>query len=271
MTDNSPKGSSSKDSAPMSEPLKIETLDEGAFWLVRLARPKANIIDGDMTRALTGVFERAAEAPNLKAIILSAEGPHFSFGASVAEHAPDAVAEMLATFHGMFRTIAKAAVPTIAAVKGQCLGGGLELTAFCHRFVAAPNAHMGQPEIALGVFAPVASILLPSRVGRGAAEDLCLSGRSIAAEEAFRIGLVDEIADDPEEAALSYARTQYGPRSASSLRMATRAIRSAWELRFFEDLDKVERLYLDELMKTHDAVEGIEGFLAKRKPEWKNR
>ena len=255
----------------IDQALKTESLDSGSIWLVRLARPKANIIDGAMTRALCDMFERAAEEPNLKAIVLSAEGPHFSFGASVQEHAPDSVRDMLATFHGLFRTIAKAAIPVIAAVSGQCLGGGLELTAFCHRIIAAPNAQMGQPEIVLGVFAPVASVLLPSRIGRGAAQDLCLSGRSISAEEAHRIGLVDAIADDAEAAALDYARSQYGPLSASSLRFATRAIRGAWEDQFFADLDRVETLYLEELMQSHDAVEGIEAFLAKRKPEWRNR
>jgi cyclohexa-1,5-dienecarbonyl-CoA hydratase len=158
----------------------------------------------------------------------------------------------------------------VAAVRGHCLGGGLELAAFCHRLIAAPDAKFGQPEIALGVFAPVASLLLPQRIGRAAAEDLCLSGRTIGASEALRIGLCDAIADDPDAAALAWARDDLGRHSASSLRHAVRAVRGPFLQTFLRDLADLERAYLEDLMATHDAREGIEAFVAKRPAVWRN-
>jgi cyclohexa-1,5-dienecarbonyl-CoA hydratase len=175
---------------------------------------------------------------------------------------------MLRGFHRLFHLLLEANVVTLAAVRGQCLGGGLELAGFCNRLFAAPDARLGQPEIVLGVFAPVASVALVERVGRSHAEDLCLSGRSLTAQEAHRIGLVDEIADDPDAAALAYAREHLLPRSASSLRLALRATRVGYAERFRHALAEVERLYLEELMSTADATEGLQAFLEKRSPSW---
>ncbi len=251
-------------------PLRHEVLEEGAVWRVVLATPKANVLDRRMTEALTGVFVRARDDAALKAIIIEGEGAHFSFGASVQEHLPDQYATMLRTFHALFRSILDATVPTLAAVRGQCLGGGLELAAFCNRVFASGDARLGQPEIVLGVFAPVASLILPERMGRGGADDLLLSGRSIGAAEARDRGLVDEIADDPGAAALAYAREHLVPRSASSLRFAVRAARGTFATRFIADLDRLEILYRH-LMETHDAHEGLKAFLEKRRPDWRNQ
>lgn len=256
--------------AGASSPVQLEELEGGALWQVTLATPKPNILDTEKTRILSDIFAQARESSGLKAIIIQGAGPHFSFGASVEEHLPDRVAAMLTGFHGLFFRILEAAVPTLAAVRGRCLGGGLELAGFCNRVFVAPDARLGQPEIVLGVFAPVASVALAERVGRGPAEDLCLSGRSLTAEEALAIGLADEIADDPGEAALAYARRHLLPRSASSLRLAVRAVRSGFEASFRRQLAEVERLYLEDLMATHDATEGLRAFLEKREPEWEN-
>jgi len=248
--------------------VRTEVLDDGAIWRVLLATPKANILDMEKSELLCSVFDRAAGEPGLKAIVIEGEGPHFSFGASVEEHLPGKFENMIPGFHRLFRRIIDASVITLAAVRGQCLGGGLELASFCNRVFASPDVKLGQPEILLGVFAPVASVFLPERIGRGAAEDLCLSGRSVSAEEAHRLGLVDSIADDPGEAALDYARKHLLPRSASSLRMAVRAVRGGWSERFLAELDRVERLYLNDLMSTTDAVEGLCAFVEKRPPAW---
>ena len=252
------------------EPVRLETLEDGAIWRVRLATPGANIIDIEKTKRLTALFGRAAGDAAVKAILIEGEGSHFSFGASIQEHLPASFETMIRGFHELFRRILDTSVVTLAAVRGQCLGGGLELASFCHRVFAAPDAHFGQPEIVLGVFAPIASVSLADRVGRGAAEDLCLTGRSIDAEEALRIGLVDALAAHPAAAALDYAREHLLPRSASSLRLAVRAARAGFARRFREDLAETERLYLQDLMSTADAVEGLEAFLAKRSPVWRN-
>jgi len=250
--------------------VRVETLEGGAVRRVVLTGSKGNIIDTEMNRALIAVFREAGGAPALKAVLLEGDGAHFSYGASIQEHLPDQVAGMLRGFHDLFRVLIASAVPTLASVRGRCLGGALELAAFCHRVFAAPDALLGQPEIALGLFAPVASMFLRERVGRGAAEDLCLSGRTIGAAEAQRIGLVDVITDDPSGAALAYAHDHLLPRSATSLRHAVRAVRHDLAARFEADIAAQERLYLGDLMKTADAVEGIRAFLEKRRPEWHN-
>jgi cyclohexa-1,5-dienecarbonyl-CoA hydratase len=252
------------------QPVRLEACENGSLWRVFLATPKANILDREKVGALSSIFEKARRDSALKAILLEGEGPHFSFGASVQEHLPDQFAVMLSSFHGLFYRMLDASVVTFAAVRGQCLGGGLELAAFCHRIFAAPSAQLGQPEIALGVFAPAASVLLSGRMGRGGAEDLLLSGRSVGAEEALRLGLVDEVAEDPASAALDYARKHLLPRSASSLRQAVRAARAGFNRRFRLELAEIERIYREDLMTTSDAVEGLQAFLEKRAPQWRN-
>ena len=248
--------------------LRTRRMESGALWRVSLDSPKGNVIDERMTSELSDVFQAAAREPRLKAIVLSAEGPNFSFGASVEQHQKDQVATMLADFHGLFRTIAAAGVPVIAAVRGGCFGGGLELAAFCQRIFVHPEAKLGQPEIALGVFAPVASIILENRVGQGGADDLLLTGRVVEAEEAKAMGLVDEIAPEPEARAQDWVLEHLAGRSASSLRFATRAARCNFMRRFERGIVELERMYLDELMQTNDANEGIASFLEKRKPNW---
>ena len=255
----------------MSEIIKIEKLDDGQVWHVLLNTPKANILDGAKCAQLTKVFESAAETPELKAIVLEGEGPHFSFGASVPEHLPGKYEDMLHGFHAVFYRILDCHVPLLAVVRGQCLGGGLELVMICHRIFASPDAKLGQPEIVLGVIPPVASVALADRVGRGWAEDLCLSGRSIDAATGHRIGLVDDLSDDPREAALGYIREHLLQKSASSLRHAVRAVRTGYAKRFRKELAKVEKQYIKELMHTEDALEGLNAFMEKRKPDWNNR
>ena len=253
------------------DPVRLESLAGGSLWSVRLATPKTNILDQAKFEALDKIFERAASEPDLKAILLAAEGPHFSFGASVEEHLPGSFETMIRTFHGVIRRALATHVTCLAAVRGQCLGGALELIGICSRIFASSDAMFGQPEIRLGVFAPVASVLLPSRIGQARAEEICLSGRSLPADEAWRIGLIDEVVDEPETAALEYFESHLASHSARSLRLAAQAVRAGQSRRFEAELEFAENLYLEELMATDDAVEGLEAFLAKRQPEWRNR
>jgi cyclohexa-1,5-dienecarbonyl-CoA hydratase len=249
-------------------PVRVETLDEGALWRVRLAHGKGNVLDRVLMPSVARVFRRAAGEARLRGVVLEGEGPHFSFGASVEEHLPGAVEGMLAAFRETLLAVFDSGAPVVAALRGQCLGGGLELALACHRLVAAPGARLGQPEVVLGVFAPAASVLLPDRVGDTRAEDLLVTGRTVEAAEALAIGLVDEVADDPAETALAWIRRHLGPRSASSLRLALRAARLGRRARLEGGLLAQERLYLAELMRTRDAEEGLRAFLEKRPPAW---
>lgn len=250
--------------------VNVEIQEAGAVWRVVFGGSKGNVLDAALVAELTAVFHKAAAERDLKAIVIEGRGRHFSFGASVEEHLPGHVTRMLHGFHDLFRGLLDASVVTIAVVRGACLGGGLELATACHRVYATPDAKLGQPEIALGVFAPVASLLLAERVGRTHAEDLLFSGRTLEGEAAVKIGLVDGLAEDPLVPALDYVRERLLVHSASSLRFAVRASRRGLAERFRSEIMKLEHLYLDELMKTKDAGEGLNAFLEKRKPAWSN-
>ncbi len=245
--------------------IRPESHMEGAVLRLVMNRPKANILDAEMIRGIEHALDTQVTAQT-RLIVFEGEGDHFCFGASVEEHRAAQAADMLSAFHGMFHKLAELGVPTCAVVRGQCLGGGLELASWCTWIVATPNARLGQPEIKLAVFPPMASILLPWRVGGGRALDLCVSGRSIRAQEALEMGLVTAVVDDPEAWWRAYADKHLLPTSASSLRMAERAARVDLMSRMTTQLPVLERLYLDELMSTHDANEGIEAFLQRRQP-----
>jgi cyclohexa-1,5-dienecarbonyl-CoA hydratase len=254
-----------------ASPLKDRVEDDGALLRLTLARPKANLVDAAMIAALHGAFVAYRGHPRLRGVLLDAEGPHFSFGASVEEHLPDQCAAMLASLHALVLAMLEFPVPILVAVRGQCLGGGLEVALAGGPIFAAPDAQLGQPEMKLGVFAPAASCLLPYRVSQPAAEDLLFSGRSVPADEAKALGMVQVVAADPEIAALAYFEQHLAGKSAASLACALAAARGAMIHDVRRRLSEVERLYIDRLMQTRDANEGLVAFLAKRKPHWEHR
>jgi cyclohexa-1,5-dienecarbonyl-CoA hydratase len=251
-----------------ASPLKAWLEKDGALLRLRLARPKANLVDAAMIEALHEALTQYRRHVMLRGVILDAEGPHFSFGASVEEHLPEQCAVMLASLHALLLEMLEFPVPVLVAVQGQCLGGGLELALACGRIFAAPGAQFGQPEIKLGVFAPAASALLPYRVNQPAAEDLLLTGRSIAAAEALAIGLVQAVVEDPAAAATAWFEQHLLGKSAAALACATVAARGVMQHQVRARLVELERLYLDWLMRTHDANEGLAAFLEKREPAW---
>jgi cyclohexa-1,5-dienecarbonyl-CoA hydratase len=256
----------------MSEsPLKVWLEQDGSLLRLRLARPKANIVDAAMIAALSSALAEHRDRKELRAVLLDHEGPHFSFGASVEEHMPGQCDLMLKSLHALVRDMINCPVPLLVVIKGQCLGGGLEVAAAGSMLFASPEAKLGQPEIKLAVFAPAASCLLPERIGQAKAEDLLFSGRSMSAEEALETGLIDCFADDPEAAALEYFSENLAAHSASTLRLAVLAAREEYRQRVFAKLERVETLYLAQLMSTHDAVEGLTAFLEKRPAKWENR
>ena len=253
-----------------SSPLKVWLDRDGALLRLRLNRPKANICDAAMIGALRSALADHRATTGLRGVLLDAEGPHFSFGASVEEHLAERCAAMLGALHALILDMVEFPVPMLVAVRGQCLGGGLEIALAGGPIFAAPEAQFGQPEIKLGVFAPAASCLLPWRVSAVAAEDLLCSGRSVTAPQALAIGLVQTLAEDPEAAALAWFDEHLAPRSAAALACAVAAARAPRVRELRERLAEVESLYLDRLMATHDANEGLAAFLAKRAPRWEH-
>ncbi len=249
-------------------PLKAWLERDGALLRLRLARPKANLVDAGMIAALHAALSEYCTSNGLRAVLLDAEGPHFSFGASVEEHLPDQCAQMLASLHALLVAMIEFPAPILVAVRGQCLGGGLELALACGPIFAANEAQFGQPEIRLGVIAPAASVLLPYRVSQPVAEDLLFTGRSIGAAEAAACGLVQTLAEDPEGAALAWFEQHLQGKSAIALGCALAAARGQMRLDVRRRLTEIEQLYTERLMRSHDANEGLTAFLAKRQPAW---
>ena len=252
-------------------PLKVWLERDGALLRLRLARPKANIVDAAMIKALDEAFSAHAGNAGLRAALVDHEGPHFSFGASVEEHLPEQCAAMLRGLHALLARMLDWPKPILMAVKGQCLGGGLEFAAAGHLMFLAPDAQLGQPEMKLAVFAPAASCLLPVRIGQARAEDLLYSGRSIDAATALAWGLANAVADDPAAAAAAYFDQHLAGKSGVSLAYAVRAAREPFAAQAKRRLLEVEQLYRDGLMKTRDAVEGLRAFLEKRQPKWEHK
>jgi cyclohexa-1,5-dienecarbonyl-CoA hydratase len=254
----------------MSAPLAVWFDADGRLLRLRLSTPKANLIDATMIAALSSALAEHGGNTRLGAILLDADGPHFSFGAAVHEHLPQRCAAMLAGLHALILRMVESPVPILSAVHGQCLGGGLELALASHLLFVAPDANLAQPEMQLGVFAPAASCLLPEVIGPQRAFDLLVSGRGVTGTEAVALGIAKEAAAEPGRAALAYFDEYLKPKSAQSLRHAVRAARLDYVARVKSKLAAVEHLYLNELMATRDAVEGLEAFLAKRPAQWEH-
>jgi cyclohexa-1,5-dienecarbonyl-CoA hydratase len=245
-------------------------LDQRTAWIT-LARPPLNILDIPMMEALDAALEHAL--PKCDFVVFQGAGPKaFSAGAEIADHALERVEKMLSTFHGVFCRLAEADCVRIAAVHGYCLGGGMELATFCDFVLATESAQFGQPEIKLGCFPPVAMVTLPQLIGMRAAAQLILTGQQISASEAHRLGLLTRVVADHElRAALDGLLEQLRTLSPAVLHLTRKTL---WQLHaadFAKQLQEVERVYLSELMKTHDAHEGISAFLEKRLPVWKER
>ena len=251
--------------------IRLEFEHTGQVARVVLAAPKANIVDQAMMAELESAFDRLATRRDLKAIVLTGEGPNFSFGASVQEHLPEQISGTLARFHALLRQIAEAPAPTIAAVHGQCLGGGLEVALACDLILAEETAQLGCPEIQLGVFPPAASALLPVRIGAGPASSLVLTGASVSGAVGAAIGLVARTAGPGqlETVLAEWLAADFLPRSAAALRYAALAVRRPLVHALEQYLPVLERLYLQDLMSEPDAAEGIRAFLEKRPPRWR--
>jgi len=253
--------------------IKIEYTHNNSIARIILDDGKGNVLDSVMMRELSELLNSFKEKNDLKLITFEGAGKHFSFGASVEEHKKENAPKMLKEFHQLFYTIADLAIPTLAKISGQCLGGGLELALICNFLFADKSAKLGQPEILLGVFPPPASVILPLKIGNAKAEELILTGKSISAEEGKAIGLINEVFEDKEEMGKElneWIEKNIIGKSASSLRSTVKASRTTFNHLLRKMLPSVEEMYLNELMNTEDANEGINSFLEKRKPTWKN-
>lgn len=253
-------------------PIRCSAQRSGQIQRILLDRPKANVLDLEMIGAIRARLRELAENPGpLKLVVFEGAGEHFSFGASVQEHLPDRVAELLPAFHGLFRDLEALSAPTAAVVRGQCLGGAFELALWCGMVFGEPSARFGVPETRLGVFPPVAAIALPWRVTGARATQLIVSGDTLDAQGAAAWGLIDGCNHDAEAALQVWFEERLAAKSAVALRAAWRASRRHLASALANDLPVLEGQYLNDLMSHRDPVEGLTAFLERRPPVWSHK
>jgi cyclohexa-1,5-dienecarbonyl-CoA hydratase len=236
-----------------------------------LARPPLNILTIEMMQEICGVLDDVIERTSLKALLIEGDGKAFCAGVDIADHAPERVKPMLEAFHGIFRRLRRVPCATVSAVRGAALGGGAELATFCDVVIAAEDAKLGQPEIKVGVFPPVAALHYPRRIGVARTLGLLLSGETLSATDALRIGLVDHVVPTEGFAEAVEARVaRLRVHSAAVLQLTKRAVLEADGLDFDVALPMLEDIYRYELMTLADAEEGLRAFADKRRPVWRD-
>ncbi len=244
---------------------------DGGLGTITLRKPPVNVFNIEMMDEINATLRDWIEEKDLKVVLFNAEGKCFSAGVDVAEHMGDLAPKMIESFHGIFRLMDRLGAVTVASVYGSCLGGGCEVAIFCDLVIADDTAKFGQPEIQVGVLPPIAAQIMPRIIGRKAAMDLILSGRIISAQEALGMGLINKTVakGDLSQETESFI-SPYLSLSAEVLRITKKTIKAGLMDDFEPSLKAIEDIYLNELMKTTDAQEGLKAFLEKRSPEWKN-
>jgi len=249
----------------------IRTEVQAGVATVTLNRPPLNVLHIPMLKELEAALQTLAADRSVRALVLAAEGKLFSAGVDVADHTAEKVGEMIPLFDRVCAALADFPVPTIAAVQGHALGGGCELVLCCDLAALAEQAKIGQPEIQLASIAPIAALRLPRLVGYRAAADIMFTGRNLSAAEALEMGLVNTVV--PADQVVPWARDKAN-QIANLSRAAMTLLKQALRLgvgRWAEALPQIEQLYLEELMSTADAHEGLTAFLEKRPPLWQHR
>jgi cyclohexa-1,5-dienecarbonyl-CoA hydratase len=251
---------------------RLELVLEAPVARLRLTNPPVNVIDIPMMEDLTTALALIESNADIATVVLSGSQRVFSAGVAVAAHTPDNVREMLAKFHGVIHALINSRKVTIACVHGNCLGGGAELAAVCDLVYTSESATWGFPEIKLGCYPPVAATVLSAIIGQKRAAELILTGRTITGREATGIGLANRAVPDAEvDAAAQESLDRLATLSPAALSLSKKAI-YVWDaMHFHKGLARAENIYLDELMKTEDAQEGINAFLEKRQPKWKGK
>lgn len=250
----------------------VTTINErdGGWVRIVMNAPKGNLLSVEMVRALRAAVAAHAGARGLKWLTIEGAGDEFSYGAKIQEHLPEPMQTVLPESHGLFRELLACPVSTAALVNGCCLGGGFELALSCDDVIASAEAVFGLPEIALASFPPAAAALLPVRVGASRASRAVLTGDPMGARYWHEAGLVSIVAPQATvlEAAGDWFDRHLAPRSTVGLRYAVGASRLVLRAQVEPVLDQAERIYLDGLLRTADAVEGIQAWIEKRAPVW---
>ncbi|OPX84263.1 MAG: putative enoyl-CoA hydratase echA8 [Pelotomaculum sp. PtaB.Bin104] len=249
----------------------IKVNNEGGIISITLDRPPLNVLTIAMMEELILAFKWAQQEEG-QLVLLDAAGKAFSAGVDVADHTPDKVNAMVDVFERLFKAMSETAKPIVCAVNGAALGGGCELPIFCDIVVASEKAKFGQPEIVVGVFPPIACCMLPKLLSWPRAMELLLSGEVIGAEKAEKIGLANVVlpAENFANGVKEYLK-KFLDKSPVVLAMTKKAALAGLNKSFAEGIQEIDRIYLEELMPTEDAKEGLAAFMEKRKPVWQGK
>jgi cyclohexa-1,5-dienecarbonyl-CoA hydratase len=249
--------------------IRLEVNMQTPVARIKLINPPLNVIDLQMARELHQALTEIESQPHISVIVFEGDARAFSAGVDIKAHLPEQIHEMLTSFHAVIRAIVASRKVTIASVHGACLGGGAELAAVCDMVYTARDATWGFPEIKLGCYPPVAVVALPALVGQKRASELILTGRQISGDEAAAIGLATRSTRTEElEVIIQEALAELRQLSPTALAHAKKAIYTWDAIHFDKGLARAEKIYLDELISTADAREGIIAFLDKRPPKW---
>jgi len=246
---------------------------EGRVGYITINRPPLNILNIAAFHAFETALRKLDAAGEADIVVIRAAGERaFCAGADVSEHTPEMAPKMLEAFHRVARRLWASGVVSVAAARGLALGGGFELLLCCDIVVATDDVQLGQPEIKVGSFPPIAAALLPDSIGRQLASDLVLTGRRLSGFEALALGLVSRLVSPEElDAEIERVVQALADNSGAVMRRAVKALRGARSLKFAEALAVTEKIYLEDLLPHPDAREGVEAFLQKRKPKWSQR
>jgi cyclohexa-1,5-dienecarbonyl-CoA hydratase len=249
----------------------MKTGSEAGVVTITLDRPPLNVLNIEMMEELIVALRWAGEQPE-PLVAITGEGKAFSAGVDIADHTPEKVDMMIDVFDRLFLTMSEIEKPIVALVNGAALGGGYEIVLFCDMVVASEKAKLGQPETKVGVFPPIACYILPRLLSWPLAMEIILSGDIIGAARAEQIGLVNKVipAESFNEGAQEFFR-RFSELSPIVLAYAKKAALAGIGKDFAEGLKAIDRIYLDELMKTEDAIEGLQAFMEKRKPVWRGK
>jgi cyclohexa-1,5-dienecarbonyl-CoA hydratase len=252
-------------------PKHIQTDFKEGVATLTLNRAPLNWLNIEMMEEINAFFEGLLKEKSLKLLVIQAAGKAFSVGVEVADHMGDLAPKMIDVFHRMFRLMDALKVPSLAVVNGSALGGGCELALYCDMVIATEKSKFGQPEIQVGVFPPIAALVFPRLIGRKKAMELILTGDTISAQEASILGLINKVVSEASLVQEVNAFVEkFTKLSGLVLKLTKEATLAGLNDDMNEGLEAIEKIYLNQLMKTHDAMEGLKAFLEKRKPTWKN-
>jgi cyclohexa-1,5-dienecarbonyl-CoA hydratase len=256
----------------MSALVDVVSVRGGAWRRVVLGGGRGNLLSMDLIRALGEKLHALESERGIKWLTLEGTGGEFSYGARIQEHAPDLMPTVLPEAHRIIKRLLAFPAPTAALVEGRCLGGGFELALACDDILATDNATFGLPEIRLGAFPPAAAALLPLRVGASRATRAIVTGQTRESTYWHDAGLLSMVAPQASllDAAASWFDANIAPHSAVALAHAVTAARLTVRAQAEPALDRAERDYLGGLITTADAAEGVQAWVEKRSPKWKD-